>query len=240
MKINRTFIPFEVKLLNIIWCFDRKTNQVKVILKDEGDWTLPETYLIQDEDALDATIRLTHELTGQTVSPKNIEQLETLTNPKRVVDGKRLVTMVYMTYLPEFPEMMTSTLELFTLENLNSHYYFTKGEKQLAVATVDTEAEYYQKRMRKNKFYQVNDYVLKKACLRIRHSLDTQPDILRILGEAFTLREARSLYAPFLGVSFHEIDNSNFKKTHQRLFREIGKANKRGPGRPASLYRLRF
>lgn len=144
MKINRTFIPFEVKLLNIIWCFDRKTNQVKVILKDEGDWTLPETYLIQDEDALDATIRLTHELTGQTVSPKNIEQLETLTNPKRVVDGKRLVTMVYMTYLPEFPEMMTSTLELFTLENLNSHYYFTKGEKQLAVATVDTEAEYYQ------------------------------------------------------------------------------------------------
>lgn len=131
MKINRTFIPFEVKLLNIIWCFDRKTNQVKVILKDEGDWTLPETYLIQDEDALDATIRLTHELTGQTVLPKNIEQLETLTNPKRVVDGKRLVTMVYMTYLPEFPEMMTSTLELFTLENLNSHYYFTKGEKQL-------------------------------------------------------------------------------------------------------------
>ena len=87
-----------------------------------------ETYLIQDEDALDATIRLTHELTGQTVSPKNIEQLETLTNPKRVVDGKRLVTMVYMTYLPEFPEMMTSTLELFTLENLNSHYYFTKVE----------------------------------------------------------------------------------------------------------------
>ena len=167
-------------MLNIIWCFDRKTNQVKVILKDEGDWTLPETYLIQDEDALDATIRLTHELTGQTVSPKNIEQLETLTNPKRVVDGKRLVTMVYMTYLPEFPEMMTSTLELFTLENLNSHYYFTKGEKQLAVATVDTEAEYYQKRLRKNKFYQVNDYVLKKACLRIRHSLDTQPDILRI------------------------------------------------------------
>lgn len=179
-------------------------------------------------------------MTGQTVSPKNIEQLETLTNPKRVVDGKRLVTMVYMTYLPEFPDMMTSTLELFTLENLNSHYYFTKGEKQLAVATVDTEAEYYQKRLRKNKFYQVNDYVLKKACLRIRHSLDTQPDILRILGEAFTLREARSLYAPFLGVSFHEIDNSNFKKTHQRLFREIGKANKRGPGRPASLYRLRF
>lgn len=73
MKINRTFIPFEVKLLNIIWCFDRTTNQVKVVLKDEGDWTLPETCLIQDEDALDATIRLTRELTGQTVSPKNIE-----------------------------------------------------------------------------------------------------------------------------------------------------------------------
>lgn len=240
MKISRTFIPFDVKLLNIIWCFDRMTNQVKVILKDEGDWALPETHLIQDEDALDAMIRLTRELTGQTVSPKNIEQLETLTNPKRAVDGKRLVTMVYMTYLPEFPDMMTSSLELFTLENLNSHYYFTKGEKQLAVATVDTEAEYYQKRLRKNKFYQASDYALKKACLHIRRSLDTRPDILRILGEAFTLREARSLYAPFLGVSFHEIDNSNFKKTHQRFFREIGKANKRGPGRPASLYRLRF
>lgn len=240
MKISRTFIPFDVKLLNIIWCFDRMTNQVKVILKDEGDWALPETHLIQDEDALDATIRLTRELTGQSVSPENIEQLETLTNPKRAVDGKRLVTMVYMTYLPEFPDMMTSSLELFTLENLNSHYYFTKGEKQLAVATVDTEAEYYQKRLRKNKFYQASDYALKKACLHIRRSLDTRPDILRILGEAFTLREARSLYAPFLGVSFHEIDNSNFKKTHQRFFREIGKANKRGPGRPASLYRLRF
>ncbi len=152
MKISRTLIPFDVKLLNIIWCFDRMTNQVKVILKDEGDWTLPETYLIQDEDALDATIRLTRELTGQTVSPKNIEQLETLTNPKRSVDGKRLVTMVYMTYLPELPDMMTSTLELFTLENLNSHYYFTKGEKQLAVATVDTEAEYYQKQFAKKSF----------------------------------------------------------------------------------------
>ena len=65
------------------------------------------------------------------------------------------------------------------------------------------------------------------AIRRIRNRLDYQPTILQVLGTTFTLKEAREVYAPFLMTTANAIDNSNFKKTHQQLFIEVGTAHGR-------------
>ena len=65
------------------------------------------------------------------------------------------------------------------------------------------------------------------------------PLILKILGESFTLREARSVYASFLQIKINQLDNSNFKKTHRKILVEVGQVMKKSPGRPARLYRLK-
>ncbi|WP_421648280.1 NrtR DNA-binding winged helix domain-containing protein, partial [Levilactobacillus brevis] len=76
------------------------------------------------------------------------------------------------------------------------------------------------------------------AINRIKNKLDYQPQILRILGNTFTLRQAREVFAAFLGTTIDKIDNSNFKKTHNHLFKEVGAATLNHSGRPPKLYQL--
>ena len=81
--------------------------------------------------------------------------------------------------------------------------------------------------------------ILGVAIRRIRNKLDYQPSILQVLGHTFTLKEAREVYAPFLNTTAAAIDNSNFKKTHQHLFVEVGTAHDRTrSGRPPKLFKL--
>ena len=62
--------------------------------------------------------------------------------------------------------------------------------------------------------------------------------ILQILGPTFTLRQAREVYATFRQTTVDQIDNSNFKKTHQKLFKEVGTAATKRSGRPPKLFKL--
>lgn len=85
-----------------------------------------------------------------------------------------------------------------------------------------------------------HDQILTSAVFRIKNKLDYQPSILQVLGPTFTLRQARKVFTPFVGKATAEIDNSNFRKTHQHLLEEVGTGSGGGHrGRPSKWYRLR-
>ncbi|MBU5582568.1 NUDIX hydrolase, partial [Enterococcus sp. S181_ASV_20] len=65
-----------------------------------------------------------------------------------------------------------------------------------------------------------------------------QPLILQVLGEEFTITEARKVFAKFLGVDYKTVDPSNFKKAMLQYFDEIGERPV-GIGRPSKIYRLK-
>ncbi len=54
--------------------------------------------------------------------------------------------------------------------------------------------------------------IIIKAFNRIVNKMDHEPQVLQVLGDTFTITEARKVFAKFLGVDYHSIDHSNFKK----------------------------
>lgn len=220
-----------VELLNIMWCFDRKKEQVKLILKKGDRLSLPVTKLLQTEDANAAIVRFTAQLTDQNISDNNIKQLEVITDPACLHDNDRVITLVTLTYLPTLPQLMSDDLTLVTLGIVEGEYALLRDDNAPPIILNEfTSSIGLPKELAT---------LLVRACEHVKQELELEPNILRILGQSFTLREARSVYAHFLKTEVNDIDNSNFKKTHQKFFEEVGKATQKGPGRPASLYVLK-
>lgn len=78
-----------INIVNVIWSFDRETNQVNMLLvkranePEKGAWAMPETYLRTEESADAAALRLVREKIGLNLSAIHTEQLATFTNPMR-------------------------------------------------------------------------------------------------------------------------------------------------------------
>lgn len=246
--------PF-INIVNLIWSFDRSTNQVYLLLLKrahtpcQGRWALPETYLRSEESADQAALRLVREKIGLDLSAVHTEQLATFTHPKRAPGAKgqsRTLSLAYMTFLPEMPPLKAgygaSDAKWFSFSFNQAGYCLQNGKLAFEAALSLTEEQYYQRAPKvaadPTHLAFDHEWIFKVASLRIRNKLDYQPNILLILGNEFTLKEARSVYASFLMTKLEAIDNSNFKKTHGHLFEEIGTANQQRPGRPAKLFRL--
>ncbi|MGK0612295.1 NrtR DNA-binding winged helix domain-containing protein, partial [Enterococcus faecalis] len=54
--------------------------------------------------------------------------------------------------------------------------------------------------------------IILKAFKRIANKMEHEPKVLQVLGKNFTITEARKVFAKFLGIDYHSIDHSNFKK----------------------------
>ncbi|MFT9214088.1 NrtR DNA-binding winged helix domain-containing protein [Liquorilactobacillus ghanensis] len=243
----------EVTITNIIWSFDQKTQKVNVLLIKRADfpfkdyWALPETYLRETESADQAALRLVREKIGLELPRFYTEQLETFTNPLRSVSAQRQIALAYMTFLPDMPTLNpgygATAAQWFQLETDPQHNYLFTGEQlSFNLTEQQTENNFYHALQANHHFGHLafdHEWLLKIACLRIRNKLDYQPNILRILGDIFTLKAVRIVYAAFLKRPVTAIDNSNFRKTHQHFFQEVGSAPNNGPGRPAHLYRLK-
>ena len=61
--------------------------------------------------------------------------------------------------------------------------------------------------------------------------------VLQVLGEDFSVAEARKVFAKFLGIDFRDIDHSNFKKALLPFLTEVDERSM-GIGRPAKFYKL--
>ena len=244
----------QINIVNLIWSFDRETNQVNLLLVKRsersalGMWSLPETFLGEHESADQAALRLVQDKIGLKLAAFHTEQLETFTAPQRVTAHHRNLSLAYMTFLPEMPPLNpgygASDARWFALSTVDSRYCFSNGLVQFQVAAEQKQEDYYANLaayVKKTPHRLAFDYewIIKVACLRIRNKLDYQPNILLILGDSFTIREARCVYAPFLQTKMEQIDNSNFTKTHSKLFEETGISVSKKRGRPAKVYRLK-
>lgn len=223
-----------ITIANIIWSFNHKTHLPQILLIKracspfKNHWALPETLLSSNESANDACIRLIKDKIGVLIPNSASEQLATFTDPNRVVSDRALA-IAYMTFLPTMP--------------------------QLKAGYGATEARWFNFSFKEKKFILQNDdiilnlnsesllafdhhQIINTAIIRIKNKLNYQPTILQILGPTFTLRQAREVYATFLRKNIDQIDNSNFKKTHRKIFKEVGTASTKQSGRPPKLFKL--
>ncbi len=242
-----------INIVNIIWSYDRLADEVNMLLvrrandPEKGAWAMPETYLRAEESADAAALRLVREKIGLELEEINTEQLATFTNPGRIGRGNdRILSLTYMTFLPEMPPLKpgygASDARWFSFGFKNKNYCLSNGDLYFEASKAKNQKDYYKHAKYDPERHLAFDYdwIFKVACERIRNKLNYQPNILLVLGDKFTIREARCVYAPFLKTKVNLIDNSNFRKTHMPLLKELGtEITQRRPGRPAKLYALR-
>lgn len=243
---------FHINVVNIIWGFDDKTHQVKMLLIQnkwapyENKWGLPQTALKADESAEEASLRLIREKIGIDLPHFYTEQLATFSNVHRSVSG-RTIALTYMTYLPSLPELTpgygAKKAEWFSIDYSKNHFILN-GDKLTFKTLSDkvTRQEFYRdlpKYQAKSGLISDHSLIMRIAFRRITNRLNYLPTILLILGDDFTLKQAREVYALFTKTSVAKIDNSNFRKTHAQLFTEIGFEHSPKSGRPAKLYKLK-
>lgn len=245
-----------VAIDNVIWTYQEETKKIQILLVKKSEapfknyWGLPETFLRVTEDADEAALRLIRDKIGIQLTKFHTEQLKTFTNRNRFVNNAvRHLSLAYMTFLPGAPKLVpgygAKDARWFDVSFANDdNYNLIYGQYRFETVSEYTNDE---------QFYEQNKHdlpenqrlafdhrlILKEAFIRVRNKLDYAPSILHILGHHFTLRTAREVYAVFLRVSYQEIDNSNFRKTHAHIFEEVGIEPTGMKGRPAKLYRLK-
>lgn len=249
-KINSTN-NLVINVVNIIWSFDAATKKVLVLLiknslgANADHWGLPTTILRDNENAEEASLRLIREKIGITLPEFYTEQLATFSNVKRTTNNRREIALTYMTYLPSMPKLTAGygakDVQWFKVDYSTEQYLLkyqsltfpTLANKISVNEFYDNLTDYQDNR------HLVDDHtlILRLAFQRITNRLDYLPTILLILGDSFTLKAAREVYATFWKEPIENIDNSNFRKTHAHLFTEIGMEHGKS-GRPAKLYKL--
>lgn len=238
----------EISITNVIWSFNSKTKELLVLLLKRAEdkmWGLPTTYLREDENAEEASLRLVREKIGVDLPLVNTEQLATFTDIHR--SKKRELALTYMIYLPDMPKLTpgygADDAQWFSVASGHDNYLlkYKKLQFETLKENVDRNKFYaHSEKYRKNSgLFSDHSLILRTAFSRLKNRLDYSPTILRILGPIFTLKQARMVYSILLRISISEIDNSNFRKTHRRLFQEIGTENIKGAGRPGKVYQLK-
>jgi ADP-ribose pyrophosphatase len=246
-NINRPLI----NITNVIWSFNKNTNELLVLLLKrskgtfKGMWGLPTTFLREDENAEEASLRLVREKIGVDLPRFNTEQLATFTDIHR--SKTRELALTYMIYLPDMPKLVpgygADDAKWFSVQAGKNDYILSQDNLIFHTLKDKVTSDCYyakQEKYRNDKgLASDNALILRVAFERIRNRLNYSPTILLILGSTFTLRLARIVYSIFLRIPLEEIDNSNFRKTHRHLFLEAGSANIKGAGRPGKIYRLK-
>lgn len=241
----------KISVVNIIWSFDTTNNKILILLVKNSlgpnvdKWGLPTTMLRANEDAEEASLRLINEKIGIQLPDFYTEQLATFSNVNRTAQDRE-IALSYMTYLPYMPELTAGygakevawfnvnyDQDCFLLEHHNLTF------KTLSERISDKDFYGHLEEYNDDKHLSADHaLILRNAFQRVTNRLDYLPTILLILGDDFTLKEAREVYSIFWKQPYQSIDNSNFRKTHTHLFVEIGTEHGKS-GRPAKLYKLR-
>lgn len=243
-----------ITITNIIWSFNQTTKHVNLLLVKRANypfkncWALPETVMRPTESADTAALRLVREKIGLKLAGFHTEQLATFTQPNRV-PGDRSLSLAYMTFLPEMPPLTAgygaTDARWFTFDYDDTRYRLQNGSLIFHTTPIVDHDVYYDQLTDHERHADTSlafdhEWILREACERICNKLDYQPNILLILGDYFTLKRARTVFAVFRQVPLESIDNSNFKKNHKHLFQPVGTSSSTHPGRPAKEYQLSY
>lgn len=230
-----------VTIDNVILCYDKINDQLKMLLIQrkshpfQWSWALPGGFVERNESTEETCLRETKEETGITITPDNIEQLHTFSNPGRDPRGW-VITVSYLAYIGEEPITFGDdaiNALWFNLDRCENYLYL---ENNLGYKiTLDLERE---KSIGKDSLAFDHDKIIVTAFKHILEERSYNPKVLRVLGDTFTISEARKVMAKVLGVDYKTIDHSNYKRIMLHLFAEVGE-RPTGKGRPSKLYRLK-
>lgn len=224
----------------VLMCYNKNEDQLKLLLIQRKahpyrySWALPGGFVEPDESTDTSVLRETKEETGVDISQGNIEQLHTFSTPGRDPRGW-VVTVSYLTFIGEETLVAgddAKDVGWFALNRVGEKLYLTKGETEIILDLNTGESS------GKDMLAFDHDQIILKAFNRIVNKMDHEPQVLLVLGNEFTITEARKVFAKFLGVDYKTIDHSNFKKAMLGYFEEIGERPV-GIGRPSKIYRLK-
>jgi len=224
----------------VLLCYNKNTDQIKVLLIQRrgnpyrNSWALPGGFISPNESTGDSVIRETKEETGVTISEKNIEQLHTFSTPDRDPRGW-VITVSYLAFIGEAILSAgddANQARWFSLERKNNRLHLTSGDTKI-ILDLKTQAS-----LGEDTLAFDHSQIIIKAFNRIVNKMNHEPQVLQVLGDTFTITEARKVFAKFLGVDYHAIDHSNFKKSLIGFLKEVGE-RPASIGRPSKLYQLK-
>ncbi len=224
----------------VLMCYNKEEDQLKVALIQRktnpyrNSWALPGGFVNPKESTGESVLRETQEETSVVISARNIEQLHTFSTPNRDPRGW-VVTVSYLAFIGEEPLTAgddAKQVRWFALERQGETVALTDQETEILLDLNTGEA------LSDDRLAFDHSQIILKAFKRIMNKMENQPQVLQVLGEDFTITEARKVFAKFLGVNYREIDHSNFKKSLLRFLEEVG-VRSMGIGRPSKVYRLK-
>lgn len=229
-----------VTIDNVIFCYNREQDALKLLLIKRNShpfqhsWALPGGFVQRGESTSETCLRETFEETGVSISLDNVAQLHTFSTPNRDPRGW-VITVSYLAFIGEDPLMAGDDAQQaswFDVTRKGSEFFLTHEEH--GSLTLDLVAD-------QGTSEQTLAFDHDKICLtafkHVLHTMSHEPKVLQVLGEDFSVAEARRVFAKFLGVDFRTIDHSNFKKALLPHLTEVGQRSN-GIGRPAKVYQL--
>ncbi len=226
----------------VLFCYNKEMDDFKVLLIKrnthpfQNSWALPGGFVRNGEATSDSCIRETKEETNVSITRNHIEQLHTFSTPNRDPRGW-VITVSYLAFIGEEPLKagdQASDASWFSLERNGDLISLKNPDEAEIILNIKTGESLGEETLAFD-----HSEIFIKAFNRVCNKMYHEPQILRVLGNQFTITEARKVYAKFLGVNYKEIDHSNFKKSMLPFFKEIGE-KPTGVGRPSKIYELHF
>lgn len=226
---------------NVLFSYNREQDALKILLIKRNthpfqySWALPGGFVNRHESTEESCIRETEEETGVQINLDHIEQLHTFSTPDRDPRGW-VITVSYLAFIGEEPLIAGDDakeavwFEVYRVENA----LHLKNQDNRIVLNLDTHESLGNETLAFD-----HSEIIIKAFMRVLNKMYHEPRVLRLLGSEFTIREARKVFAKFLGIDFRSIDHSNFKKAMLHYLEEVGK-RPYGIGRPSKVYRLKL
>lgn len=224
----------------VLWCYNKAEDQLKVLLIQRKanpyrlSWALPGGFLNPHEATGHSVIRETKEETGVTITPEQIEQLHTFSTPQRDPRGW-VITVSYLAFIGEEPLSAgddAQQVRWFSIDRQEEKLFLTSDETEIILDLRTGES------LGKDTLAFDHSDIILRSFRRIVHKMEHEPKVLHVLGDSFTITEARKVFAKFWGVDYRSIDHSNFKKSLMRFIEEIDERAV-GIGRPSKIYQLK-